>query len=629
MKYFFYIITFSLINSIDAQIEIPYLQDFENLSFHENKNIALEVNGPVKGKEAIIDISKGNGYTWELSNAYQTMGKSLRMTVHEHDHTQQATHDTQRSRSEVVFNMQNINQKTLYYSWKMFIPDDNEFKDDAPESNYHKFFQILASTWDQANNKRYDITAPVVAGLEYRHDTSSPNNKRDLYYLAHSPKEYQKFIEIKRDKEALINSTNDPSLVIALENEIAFAENEYKKTWKRLTIKDGVEKGAWNHFTLEINWSKNEDAYIKFWINRKPVVVDSSLSPNPNIWNRYYANISNDTTQTASAIHTANVVYTNDSNIAVPNNIKLGNYRRYHTKTHSLYFDNFSVTKDFPPTAIKTRLTHDYCGITLPIEDLKIRCYKVPNGKKYKFRFREKSDLSNSIPSYQWVDSYTPMLDLYKLDFIEPNTTYEVHVRELNYEYGEFCTITTPYQTKLIEGNCNLLLENMQISCYPVPNATTYKFRLKELNGLDTSNPAYFWIDSATPTINLLHYPNIKFNTQYEVDVRDLRFDYGASCVIKTPKLQGFYASKRETSNNDEEKKNMPKVYPNPFETFITIDQNQNIERYRIINVQGKIMDKDLKVKNGTINLSKLRKGLYILELISDKELYQYKIVKD
>lgn len=69
-------------------------------------------------------------------------------------------------------------------------------------------------------------------------------------------------------------------------------------------------------------------------------------------------------------------------------------------------------------------------------------------------------------------------------------------------------------------------------------------------------------------------------------------------------------------------------VFPNPSNDFININSKEKIESYAIVDLLGKtVMSR--KYNKETINISSLAKGVYILQLSSEKGIASKKIVKE
>lgn len=69
------------------------------------------------------------------------------------------------------------------------------------------------------------------------------------------------------------------------------------------------------------------------------------------------------------------------------------------------------------------------------------------------------------------------------------------------------------------------------------------------------------------------------------------------------------------------------KVYPNPVSNALNIDTQEKVEDIILYDVLGKEVLRTTKTNN--IDVSNLNKGIYILKLITEKGIGEYKIVKD
>ncbi|MBS2098748.1 T9SS type A sorting domain-containing protein [Carboxylicivirga linearis] len=90
-----------------------------------------------------------------------------------------------------------------------------------------------------------------------------------------------------------------------------------------------------------------------------------------------------------------------------------------------------------------------------------------------------------------------------------------------------------------------------------------------------------------------------------------------------------FVEESLSTSDSPLKMDNILKVYPNPCNDVVLF---QGIDAERVVEVciydlAGKMLEKS-KIKNNTINVSKLLSGEYLLHIQTEKELYQTKILK-
>ena len=68
-------------------------------------------------------------------------------------------------------------------------------------------------------------------------------------------------------------------------------------------------------------------------------------------------------------------------------------------------------------------------------------------------------------------------------------------------------------------------------------------------------------------------------------------------------------------------------IYPNPVTDILTIKTQEKIQNVSIYDASGRIVNAQLN--NGQINVSALPKGIYILKAVTDKAVYQQKLIKN
>ncbi|MDD2192223.1 MAG: T9SS type A sorting domain-containing protein, partial [Bacteroidales bacterium] len=79
------------------------------------------------------------------------------------------------------------------------------------------------------------------------------------------------------------------------------------------------------------------------------------------------------------------------------------------------------------------------------------------------------------------------------------------------------------------------------------------------------------------------------------------------------------------------QKENEILVYPNPTkdEVYITT-KGEQINSYSLYNINGQVLLKNEKIKTNSqkLNLSALTKGVYVLKVVTDKNVYSRKVIK-
>ena len=81
--------------------------------------------------------------------------------------------------------------------------------------------------------------------------------------------------------------------------------------------------------------------------------------------------------------------------------------------------------------------------------------------------------------------------------------------------------------------------------------------------------------------------------------------------------------------NQETDKKSEIKIFPTVVEDFLNVKSNQKITKIKIFDASGKLMSDNLPVISNQVNLSFLKKGNYLLQVISANQNSQvFKIIK-
>ncbi len=611
MKKLSYLLLF-FIFQLNAQITIPYYQDFENDNFYfDIQNIGMEVatqnlptgvdqqetycieSGEVASTNQIQQcylqiVDEAKRYSWDLSSDHQTRNdNSLKLTVHDNDIPKMGGDPDSRTRSEIVFRAPAAQK--LYYKWDIYIPNDNEFIEQNVPGSYHRLFQLKPQGRDTNGNK-YNITANTIAALDYLYKPNAATDdlKRNLHFYVDPPSIYK-----DRVHQSITNY-------------------DFTSNRKRMLIKDGIEKGKWNTIIMKIRSSHQSNGYFQIWVNGNPVVITGYRYNDFT----YDASINFDTSVDASKLFSENLVMTNDDvPIPVEYGIKLGHYRQFLTSTTSVYIDNFSITENYPlsiPTF--TQLTPDYCEKTLKIEDMHISCTPIVNATNYTFHFT-----SDDLQEYQ-IESSSPVIDLRNNPLLIPNKRYAVKVKSrgdnFSFDYGNTCYMRMPRYTKISTDDCNMLsLSNGNtLTCYGFSNTSKYRFRFKN------SANDYKWIDSDFNSITIPVDPYFSTGS-YEVQVRELDTDYGEACTFNfVSSTIGSKVSEGKTSF----------IYPNPFKNKLKLPIiHDAIATLKILNLKGTtVFSSEISKKTDSIDLSFLTNGFYFLSIEGQNTFIYNKIIK-
>lgn len=521
---------------VKAQLLPPYAQNFEDFSFYQNDNVNLDVNAPQLycNDEVSVDVVGGFGYSWNLATTYSTIGKALKLSVHEHDHVKSALHP--RSRSEVTFLIDN--DSSAYYSYWIYIPNDSEFIENITPDSYHIIQQIQSSMWNEELNQPYNLittnlqgdlvnTSDMLGALVYYY-SNTPGNVRDLEFWANDPKDSKAHSLGEMDEET------------------------YKRSRKVMKIRGGFKKGDWNEIIIKINWSRTStEGFYQFWINRRPIILDYQVVGYPFFEYEVIPGLPN---MEPFKLYTGNITITNDNfPIKTPSLLKLGHYRNNHSHTQSLYIDDFRISYDFPPDYLPpgsaTKLIDSQCGSVLFADDLILTAKNVQNAINYKFRFRKPLSLTTYI-----IESPGPFVDISNDSFFDTNKSYIVDISVNNGAFGAQCTITTPYLTELTDKYCNqtLGMDSWTVEAKKLPFTNEYKFHFKRM-----SDNSHIWIDKDQPLVNLKDdggYSGFFIaGATYEVEVAKPIHAYGEKCNLtlsNTTKLTDTYCG-QTLSHND------------------------------------------------------------------------------
>jgi len=101
---------------------------------------------------------------------------------------------------------------------------------------------------------------------------------------------------------------------------------------------------------------------------------------------------------------------------------------------------------------------------------------------------------------------------------------------------------------------------------------------------------------------------------------------YHYRCVIHGEEMTGTVVVADGLSTENQANVNPVKLYPNPTEDFILIDQVDEIDgavRLAIFEISGKKILEETLIGPKKIDLSELNGGIYIYQLFSDEELIQ------
>lgn len=200
------------------------------------------------------------------------------------------------TRAEIRYRSPNhFTNGEYYYSWKFLIPENELFEDDLSVGAGGKKSHHFIAQWhdptpkNKIDTENFNQDVPIF--LEYRHDTTNNSNKRRIW-LKFRP------------------TTQNNGY------QIMFAD---------------IIKGQWTEIVLYINWAADNSGFIEAWINGKQLVEFRSGETQmrgPNLKKMKNGQLGS-------------------------NYFRVGHYRRGHSKSHTLYFDEFSFGKSFDDLLIR------------------------------------------------------------------------------------------------------------------------------------------------------------------------------------------------------------------------------------------------------------------------------------
>ena len=94
--------------------------------------------------------------------------------------------------------------------------------------------------------------------------------------------------------------------------------------------------------------------------------------------------------------------------------------------------------------------------------------------------------------------------------------------------------------------------------------------------------------------------------------------------ILKTTDL--YKSGNISTSVNDMLAEQIA-IYPNPTKGFLVIDTDYLIEKVRIFNVHGNVVESQMK--ENAIDFSNVSNGIYFIEIHTDKGLIRKKFIKN
>ena len=108
-----------------------------------------------------------------------------------------------------------------------------------------------------------------------------------------------------------------------------------------------------------------------------------------------------------------------------------------------------------------------------------------------------------------------------------------------------------------------------------------------------------------------------------------INWDAAANCASAYEFSTNYYNYFNSTAGIDEAvKEDLVQIYPNPFESSITIKSPFEIKEISIFDVKGKKLYHKFNPKNSNVDFNTLVNGFYILELKTNSKIFYKKILK-
>ena len=108
-----------------------------------------------------------------------------------------------------------------------------------------------------------------------------------------------------------------------------------------------------------------------------------------------------------------------------------------------------------------------------------------------------------------------------------------------------------------------------------------------------------------------------------------VNWDAAANCASAYEFATSYYNYFNSNLSVDEKTKSeLIQIFPNPFDSGITINSPHLITQIKIFDINGKELYRQLKPETSKVNLTSLQSGLYILELKTESSIFYKKILK-
>lgn len=176
---------------------------------------------------------------------------------------------------------------------------------------------------------------------------------------------------------------------------------------------------------------------------------------------------------------------------------------------------------------------------------------------------------------------------------------------------------TNPYEYSL---NCHWKI------CPPGATSITLGFNSFDLSTFDKVKI----IDAGhTPNVSLDTYTGTTLPATKTYNTGQIIIWFLTTSYTNGQGWDAFYSSSPVNINGNTLSNDII-IYPNPAKSNFTIKINENNAVLKIYSTVGQLMKEDKLTQNeNTIDIKELSTGSYILEVISEKNIYHYKIIKE
>ncbi|MFK8162583.1 MAG: YCF48-related protein [Lewinella sp.] len=135
-------------------------------------------------------------------------------------------------------------------------------------------------------------------------------------------------------------------------------------------------------------------------------------------------------------------------------------------------------------------------------------------------------------------------------------------------------------------------------------------------------------------------FPNVEIEKIYEttdggtswtesVNILDALFDVActsANCFAVGSNGKVYRKENTTSTNNELSENSTIKIYPNPTQDFLNIENSLGITEVRIFNIEGKLLNS--YSGNNRIDIAYLNSGIYFIKVISDETIFTSKVIK-